>query len=150
MSYAVLAFAVLSLAGTVSGWIYAFRARGQANAAAERARIADGKTDVERDHAFQAAASGAVALSQLKGLELDLAQARQDLIRSRSEKAELLEQVAKLGVPVGADLYDSTIDRLYADRDRREARGGQNPGAGGAPNGLPVVAAGPALAPDKG
>jgi hypothetical protein len=150
LTYAILAFAAASLAAAISGWWKAWSARGEANAAAERARIAETRADAERAHAFDAQAAAAVALAQLKGAQLDLAQATQDLVRARAEKGDLLEQIAKLGVPVGDALYDSTVDRLYADRDRREAGRGASAGAGPSSNGVPVVPAGPAAPAPKG
>ena len=150
MTYAILAFSAASLAAAISGWWKAWSALKEANDAAERARISEARADAERAHAFDAQAAAAVALTQLKGAQLDLTHATQDLVRARATNGDLLEKIAKLGAPVGDALYDSTVDRLYADRDRREAGRGASAGAGPSSNGVPVDPAGPAAPAPKG
>lgn len=150
MTYAMLGFAVLSLIGTATGWIYAWKARGEANDSAERARIAESKAETEKGLAFLAQADRSTTIAQYKGLEIELTATKMALIRERTDKGVLLEKLAQLGSPVGDALYDSTVDRLYADRDRRETGGGARAGGGSDPHGLPVVAPGPATTPDKG
>lgn len=150
MTYAMLAFAAMSLVGAMSGWFYAWRARGEANSAGDRARIAEANAELARGRAFEAQVSSSTAIAQYKGLEIDLTTTKMALARERADKGVLLEKLAQLGSPVGDALYDSTVDRLYADRDRREASGGQGAGSGPDPHGLPAVAPGPATTSDKG
>jgi anti-sigma factor RsiW len=118
MTYAILGFAAIAIAGAVSGWVAAWRARGAANDAADRARIAEAKIEEISLRALAAESAATVANARRESLEAELTRIQAQIAQSRAERGELLEQIAKLGVPVGDVLYDSTIDRLYKDRDR--------------------------------
>jgi hypothetical protein len=141
-----------------SGWIAAYLAVRQnvgakqaANDAAERARLAETKAAAADAHVLDAEARAATAIAQRTGLEVQLSTAKQSLQSAAADRETLLEQLAQLGAPVGADLLDSSIGRLYADRDRQaaaRARGDQGPGPGPDPVAVPAAPAVPAAGAD--
>lgn len=126
----------------IGGWIAAWRARGDSNAAGERARIAEVKADAGVARALDAEAGRAAAEAQLKAAAVENQNLRAALSREQATKGALLEKLAALGAPVGDVLLDSTIDRLYKNRDRQG--NGSSSGAGGDPTPVP---AGPAKPP---
>lgn len=130
----------LGIAGTASGWFFAWRARGEANEAAERARLAEARTGAAEQRAFESSMAAAATSAQLKGAEIDVANAKQALARERADQSRILEHLAQAGAPVGDVLVDSTMDRLYADRER--TRRGAGPGSGGDPIAVPAAPAG--------
>ncbi len=136
--------AALGIAGTASGWYAAWRSRGDANQAGERARLAGARADAADARAVDAEMHAVAAEAQRKGAEIDVQNARQAIARERAAAAEILETLAKAGAPVGDVLLDGTIDRLYADRDRQRAGRGPHPGAGGDPVDVPAPPAGAA------
>lgn len=116
--------------------VLAWRARGEAlagrrdaNDAAERARIAEIRTGAEQAKTLDADARAGAATALYKAADHRTAALLTELDRERREKGVLLEKLAKLGVPVGDVLVDTTLDRLYAFPSRREASG--DPGADG-------------------
>lgn len=140
---------------TASGWFMAWRSRGEAldakesaNAAAERARIAEAKAGVAADHAVDAEARASTAVMQYKASEATLVTTQRELAAERAGRADLLEQLAKLGAPVGDVLLDSTIDRLYKNGHREGTGGGPSSGAGGNQTLVPGDAAGAPTKPD--
>lgn len=143
-----LLLGILGAGVTASGWFFAWRSRGEASDMAERARLSEGKAASATTQVLQAQAEAAVAIAQHKGLELDIASTRQQLALARADKAALLEQLAKLGAPVGDDLFDSTVGRLYADRDRRSSGAGSSSGSG--PPAVPAEPAAPPAGAGKG
>lgn len=138
--------------GTASGWFFAWRSRGEAsdakddaNRAAERARIEAGRADAAEAKAQAADSARVVAETQLKVAAVAADGYKFALDRSNADKEALYAQLAKLGAPVGADLFDSTSRRLYANRDRGAPGGAESSNSGGGPVDVPVVP-GPAAA----
>jgi hypothetical protein len=138
LEYVLGGVAVVGALGAVTGWIAAFRARGeareaqkQANEEAERARKAEAARDTARAQVFDADARAEIAATGLRVAKTELDTARSELARERREKAKLIDDLSKRGVPVGDALVDSSVDRLYEDEDRRssEARRDPDPGA---------------------
>jgi hypothetical protein len=136
---------VVGLAGTASGWFFAWRARGDgidarvdANAMADGRRIAEAKTDAMLHRAEVAEAGTATATMQLKAAQATIGSLQLELQRTRLDKDAIYEKLAKLGAPVGDALYDSATSRLYANRDRRPSSGSASTGAGGGANPLPT------------
>jgi hypothetical protein len=134
-----------------SGWFFAWRTRGESNDAkdaanheADRARLAEARADAAEARTQDAIAGKATAQMQLRALEVTAASLKMSYQKSLADKAELYEQLAKLGAPVGDVLLDSTTDRLYKDRDRRAPSGSEGAGSGPHPNDLPALPAGPA------
>jgi hypothetical protein len=145
MTYVILGLIGAALAS--SGWVFAWRARGEANAAGDRARLAESLADARLTRVPVAMAEASTAVTQYRALQTTLADTQNQLARERAGKAELLEQLAKIGAPVGDVLFDNTIDRLYKNRDR--AGGGQGSGPGGGADDLPGAPAGGAPDPAK-
>lgn len=148
--------AALGLVGTASGWIAAWRSRTAtleakdiANAHAERARVAEVRADAERNKALLNHAGQVTAETQLRVILTEQAGLRVALQREQADKGALLEQLAKMGAPVGDALLDSTLKRLYADRDRRAASGSQGPGSSRGKIHLPAPVAGATTATGK-
>lgn len=117
-------------AAAIAGWIYAYRARGEARSAlelanreAERARLAEVARDAADAKASDAIADAAACDVELRAERAALTATRAELIDERRKNATLLEKLAKAGAPVGPVLLDSTVDRLYADKDRRGSQG---------------------------
>lgn len=129
-----------------TGWIFAWRARGEANDAADRARIAEVKTESAQRAADLATSAQATAVMQLKEAVATASSLKMNLDKAYADKGDLLEKLAKAGVPVADDMYDSITNRLYANRDRGASSGGQGSGAGGDP---PAVPGDPPSAPGK-
>lgn len=141
--------------GTATGWLFAWRsrgealsARGMANDAAERARIAEVKTAAMEQQALDAESRAAVAVLQYKATMADLGIVQENLLRERTLRGALLEKLAILGAPVGDILLDSTIERLYANRHR--PGGGSGSGPGGDPPAVPGDPAKPPSGAGKG
>lgn len=120
-----------------AGWIFAWRARGEANDAADRARIAETRADAAQRATDLAAAGQATAVMQLKEAVATASSLKMNLDKAYADKGDLLEKLAKAGVPVADDMYDSITNRLYANRDRGAAGGGEGSGAGGDPPAVP-------------
>lgn len=126
-----------------SGWVAAFIARGQTLSARASASQASDRASLADSRRLTAEARVAAAEARQSRVEVDLEGARVALLSAAADREKLLEQLAKLGAPVGADLVDSSIARLYPNRDRPVSTGGDSGGGGGkAP-----VPAGPATAP---
>jgi len=148
--------AILGIVGglvAASGWFFAWRSRGEASEAkdvanhqAERARMAEARADAAEARMHDAAAGQATAEMLLKALQVEAAGLRMSIQRAAADREDLLEQLAKLGAPVGDVLLESTTDRLYKDRDRRASGGGEGAGSGGDPV---IVPGDPAAAPSK-
>lgn len=122
------------LGAGVSGWIAAYRARGQANDAGDRARLAEAKADAAVKGREIAEANEAAARSEMRVLQVTLAEARQTITRKTKEHNDDLEAIAEAGIPVGDVLVDNALDDLYpdADGDGREAGAGDG-GEGAGP-----------------
>jgi hypothetical protein len=142
--------------GTAAGWLFAWRsrgealaARGDANAAGERARMAEVKSAAMEQQALDAESRAAVAVIQYKSTATDLEITQQDLLRERILRGDLLDKLAKLGAPVGDELLDSTIRRLYENRHRPGNANSPSPGAGGDLSGVPSDPAKPPAATGK-
>ncbi len=126
LEYILGGVAVVGAIGAVTGWVAAFRARGESRDAltkaiesAVRARLAEVATEAAKGKTFDAEARAATATAQCKVAEQTLASTQSELARERREKAKLIDDLAKRGVPVGDVLVDSSVDRLYEDEDRR-------------------------------
>lgn len=137
LEYVLGGVAVAGAIGSVTGWIAAYRARGEsrdslakANESAERARLAEVATEAAKGKTFDAEARAATAIAQCKVAEQTLASTQSELARERREKAKLIDDLAKRGVPIGDVLVDSSVDRLYEDEDRRGSEGRNDPGSG--------------------
>ena len=144
---------IVGAAVAVSGWIAAFRARGESNAArseanqaAASARLAERRAELAEMSTLDAQANEAEAKSLKRAAEETAASLRLELQMLRADQETILERIAKMGLPVGPDLFDSALRRLYEDNLRRSARagGGASTGAGGGP---PVVPDDPAKPP---
>lgn len=138
LEYILGGVAVAGAVGAVTGWINAFRARGEsrealqkANEAAERARLAEVARDAARGKVFDAEVKADTASAECRVTKQELDSTKAELARERREKAKMIDDLAKRGVPVGDALVDSSIDRLYEDEDRRgsEDRRGTDPGS---------------------
>lgn len=126
----------VALGVSASGWIYAYRARGEsrdslakANEAAERARLEVARADAAEAKASKAEAELAAAAAELRSERANLSATRATLIDERRAKADLIAKLAKAGVPVGPTLIDSSLDRLHADANRRSPQGGDPDGS---------------------
>lgn len=119
---------VAALGACVSGWVMAFRSRGQANDAGDRARIAEARADAAVKKAELAQANEAGARSELKASEVALAGARDTIKREQKERDDDLERLAAAGIPVGDILVDGALGDLYPD-------GGQGGGEAGTGDG---------------
>lgn len=124
IEYVLGAVAVAGAVGSVTGWINAFRARGEsrdalkkANEEAERSRIAEAARDAARAKILDAESRAETALAELRVATETEGSLRAELARERREKAKLVDDLAKRGAPVGDVLVDSTVDRLYEDED---------------------------------
>lgn len=133
MLYLLGGLAALGALGAVTGWIAAFRARGEsrdalgtANKAAERARIAEARADAAEAKAANADSNAAAAGVELKAAKASEAVALSSLKRERQEKANLLADLAKRGVAVGGSIVDASIDKLFPD-DHENSRGPGDP-----------------------
>lgn len=122
-----------------TGWFFAWRARGETNAAADRARIAETKIETANAAAELAQSGQATAVMQLKAAAATVSALKMNLDKAYADKGDLLEKLAKAGVPVADDMYDSITSRLYANRDRGAS--GPVSGSGGDPPTLPGSAA---------
>lgn len=129
---------------SASGWVLAWRARGESNKASDRGRIAEARADAEHARAFDAEARRAAAESRAKTVAIENETLRAAVSREQAEKRELLERLAQLRVAVGDELFDSTIDRLYKNSHRNG--NGSGAGTGGDQS---AVSADPASAPTK-
>lgn len=121
----------VALGVTASGWIAAFKARGESNAAgkradeaSERSRLSAARAEVAEAKASHAIADADAMRAELRAAETAREFAERTLAFERAEKRGLLEKLAAKGVPVGPDLVDATVDRLYANKDRRGPEGG--------------------------
>lgn len=115
-----------ALGVAASGWIYAYRARGEsrdalgkANEAAERSRIIEAARDAAQARAQNAIANEAAVRVELKAAEASRAALAAELNAERHAKADLLVKLAKAGIEVGPTLIDSSLERLHANKDRR-------------------------------
>jgi hypothetical protein len=130
---------VVLLGAAVSGWVMAYRARGQANTVSDRARLAEAKADAAVRKQELAQSNEAAMLGELKALKVELSGAKQTINRLQKERQNDLEKLAAAGVPVGDVLVDSALGDLYPHEggDRREAGagdGGQDGGGGPVPD----------------
>ena len=136
-----LVAAVVGLGVTTSGWVFAYRARGESRDALERVneeadarRLAESALDAAKARVFDAEARAIVALAEARAARLAEDQLRSELSRERNERMAAYVRLAEMGAPVGAVLVDAAIDELYpnANRDGRPASGDPgDPGAGG-------------------
>jgi hypothetical protein len=128
---AELAIGTLLLGGAVSGWVAAYRARGQANESAERARLSEAKAEAQERAADLARMNESAARGELHVAEVNLSVARRTIAMQIKERNDEYERLAKAGVPVGDVLVGGAIGVLYphedGDADGREA----GPGGGG-------------------
>ena len=134
----------LGVGVTASGWIFAYRARGEsndsrkaANESAERARISDAKAEAANARADHAEANLEASRVEMKSAQADAAVARGTLTRERREKAALLADLAKRGVAVGDVVVDDAIDRLYPHSHEND-RGPEDPNGDKGRNGGPL------------
>lgn len=149
---AEIAAGVGALAG-IGGWIFAWRARGEAldarkdaNAAAAQQRIAEVETENQRRRADVAELTAATANTRADAATSNAAAARGQLERERKGWNETIEHLAQAGVAVGDALVDGALDQLYPNRDRGKAGGGEGavPSGGGALSDEPTGPARPA------
>lgn len=119
---------------TASGWIAAWRARGQENEAQGAKRLAEVARDAERDRAASAEADRDAAKGELKAAEVARDMYKNTLDTERKEKVALLEKLAALGAPVAPPVLDDAIARLHANPRRvREDPAGGDAGDHGGP-----------------
>ena len=137
-----LVAAALGLGVTASGWVFAYRARGESRDALARAneradedadarRLAESALDAARARVFDADARAIVALAEARAAKLAEDQLRSELSRERHERMAAYARLAEMGAPVGAVLVDAAIDELYPDANRDGRPAGGDPGASG-------------------
>ena len=139
----------VALGVTSSGWIYAYRARGESRDALERAnqeasarRLAESGRDVALSRALDADARAVTAAAELRAARLQADAFEAALKLERTEKGMLLETLATMGAPVGGAVLDHVIGELYPDEDRGPASpGGDSGPVSGADRSVPDDAA---------
>ena len=96
---------------TLSGWVVAWRARGEANRSLHRSRIAVAKSDALVSRAIDAESSLAAAEGQVRAAAAEISSLRSALRFERATVANLTRKIETLQAG-GDDLFESTTDRL--------------------------------------
>lgn len=149
------AIAVVGGVGAVTGWIFAFRARGEAVRAKDQAAAAEALGSMASLRAATAerlqelaATSAATSRTEVEALERAVSMLREQVRAANKSKGDLLARLQANGVPVGDVATDIALDGLYPNPDDPNTgtgtdRRSQDPGDAGK---LSDVASDPASA----
>lgn len=122
--------------GAVTGWIFAFRARGEAGKAKDAAAVAERDRAATELRAAQAerlqelaANSAAAGRVEIEALERGTKLLRATIEAERKAKGDLLARLQAKGIPVGDVAVDAVLDGLFPNSDSRETRPGTDRGS---------------------